>query len=99
MAHPQVLMATAQLAQKAVGYKDRELFFRLTGSLPDKKGASINIFAGSSANTEVKSPLDITPRSRLRSFDDEIIEMSKELEPAGPPFIVKEESDEQGMDE
>jgi hypothetical protein len=44
IAHPKVVESTVKLALKAEHYRDRELFFRLTGSLPDKKGASINIF-------------------------------------------------------
>jgi hypothetical protein len=92
MAHPQVLMQTAALAQTAEGYKDRELFFRLTGSLPDKKGTSINIFSGQNPS-EGKSPLDVTPRSKLKSFDEEVIDMDRQLgAPAGAPFLVQDVS-------
>lgn len=98
IAHPAVLMRTAELAKEAENYHDRELFFRLTGSLPDKKGASINIFNAATSN-EVKLPDLGQGRTKLKSFDEEIIEMSRELEPAGPPFLVeKEQSDEQGLD-
>lgn len=97
IAHPQVLMKTAELAQDVENYHDRELFFRLTGSLPDKKGASINIFNAGSSN-EVKLPELGQTRTRLKSFDEEIIEMSRELEP-GPPFLVEKEDSNAGLGE
>jgi hypothetical protein len=92
IAHPLILMKTAELAQEPDGIKDRELFFRLTGSLPDKKGTSINIFAGQSPS-EGKSPLNVTPRSKLKSFDEEVIDMDRQLGDPGAPFLVQEESD------
>lgn len=86
MAHPQVLMNTIRLAKKAENYKDRELYFRLSGSLPDKKGASINIF-NQAAGAEPVLP-DLGQGRKLRSFDDEIIDMPN-LE-ASAPFLVKD---------
>ena len=96
--HPKVLQKTARLAMKADHFKDREMFFAITGSLPHKKGASITIFNNPSASShEVK--LDMQIRPKLKSFDEAVIDMSRELEPAGPPFLVDEEkSDEQGLD-
>jgi hypothetical protein len=91
IAHPEVLMETARLAKKPDNYRDRELFFRLTGSLPDKKGASINIFNAPQAHSgEVSLPDLAQGRTRLKSFDEEIIEMSRDLE---TPFLVKGEED------
>lgn len=88
MAHPEVLIQTAKLAKKAENHRDRELFFRLTGSLPDKKGTSISIFNNPTAAGEVKLQDLGAGRGKLKSFDEEIIEMDRDLE-TGPPFLVK----------
>ena len=90
MAHPEVLQKTAQLAKKAGHQRDRELFFRLTGSLPDKKGSSINIFNQNAAVQNPKLPELNQPRTRFKGFDDEVIEMSRQLE---APFVPAEEDD------
>lgn len=88
MAHPQVLERTAVLAKKADHTRDRELFFRLTGSLPDKKGASINIFnQNQAAAADGALPVLNPARTRFRGVDEEVIEMSRELD-AGAPFVV-----------
>lgn len=75
--HPEVLSAMIKFAKKPDHYRDRELFLRATGSLPDKKGASINIF--NQASGIAAAPDLSAPRSKLRSFDDEIIEMDRDL--------------------
>lgn len=86
--HPEVLNAMIGFAKKPEHYHDRELFLRATGSLPDKKGASINIF--NQAVGGPASPPDLPPRARLRSFDDEVIEMSRDLEAPDAPFVRHE---------
>ena len=42
-AQPEILESTIERAREEDNYRDRELFFRLTGSLPDKNGVAINI--------------------------------------------------------
>jgi hypothetical protein len=86
MAQPEVLATTAKLALEADHHRDRELFFRLTGSLPDKKGTSINIINNPMAQASVKLASE---EPKLKSFDEDIIEMSRQLE--GAPFLVKDE--------
>lgn len=90
IAHPELLLDTIRFAKKEENYHDRELFFRMMGSLPDRKGASINIFNAAAGNTEVKLP-DLG-RGKLRTFDEEIIEMSRDLETEDkPPFLMKQD--------
>jgi hypothetical protein len=89
IAHPEVLIEVAKLAKKPDHHRDRELFFRLTGSLPDRHGQSINIFNQAGVQ-ETKLPDLAQGRARLKAFDEEVIEMSKTLD---APFLVKEEDD------
>jgi hypothetical protein len=86
---PATLLATAKLAKLPENFRDREMILRYAGLLPDKKGTSINIVNNPMAAQEVKLP-DLAGHARLRSFDEEVIEMSRDLE---QPFLVKEESD------
>lgn len=88
IAHPEVLMEVAKLAKKPQHQRDRELFFRLTGSLPDRHGQSINIFNQAGVQ-QVKPPDLAQGRARLKAFDDEVIEMSKTLD--APPFLMQED--------
>lgn len=93
IAHPELLLDTIKFARKEENFRDRELYFRMTGSLPDRKGASINIYnqAAGQVNDVALSELGQGP-ARLRTFDDEIIEMSRDLE-SDPPFLVKDDQD------
>ena len=91
IAHPEVLRRTAQSASKPGGQRDRELFFRVTGSLPDKKGTSVIIqnnpqtlaLNGGSAGGGGRVAL---PPGRtlheLLDMDDEVIEMGSAFAPA-----------------
>jgi hypothetical protein len=88
IAHPQLLAKTIQFAQKEDNYSDRELYFRLMGSLPDKKGTSINIFQQAIGAPPPMPELGQTA-APLRSFDDEVVEMSRDLEVPDAPFMVK----------
>ena len=89
MAHPELLMHTIRFAKKEENFRDRELFFRMAGSLPDRKGTSINIF--NQAAGQMGDMPDVVGRSKLRSFDEEVIEMSRDLEtPDSPPFLVRQ---------
>jgi len=90
IAHPELLLNTIHFAQKEKNFKDRELFFKMTGSLPDKKGASINIFNTAAGQMGEAIPDLAAGKSKLRSFDQEIIEMSRDLE---TPFLLKESED------
>jgi len=90
IAHPEMLMTTIKLARKEENFRDRELYFRMMGSLPDRKGASINIFNQASGAAPALPDLAQGP-AKLRSFDDEVIEMSRDLETAGAPFVVRQD--------
>lgn len=87
IAHPEVLMTTIRLAKKADNFRDRELYFRMTGSLPDRKGASINIFNQAAGGAPALP--DLAQPAKLQSFDDEIINMSRDLEVPDAPFVVR----------
>lgn len=87
IAHPELLMTTIRLAKKADNFRDRELYFRMMGSLPDRKGASINIF--NQAAGEAPALPELAQPARLRSFDEEVIEMSRDLETPDAPFVVR----------
>jgi hypothetical protein len=92
MAQPEVLERTVKLAKESEHFKDRELFFRLTGSLPDKGGTSINIVNQTMAATGAPAANGKVFSGTLKSFDEEIIEMSQLLDGA---FQVKNGEDEQ----
>ena len=78
MAHPELLKSTIKFAKKEANYKDREMFFRMTGSLPDKKGSSINIFT--QAAGVPAEPALLERGGKLKTFDSEVIEMERDLE-------------------
>ena len=88
IAHPEMLMQTIRFAKREENFKDRELYFRMMGSLPDRKGSSINIY--NQAAGAIEAPSLDAGRSKLRTFDEEIIEMSRDLE---TPFLVKDGKD------
>lgn len=90
IAHPELLMDTIKFAKKEENFRDRELFFRMAGSLPDRKGTSINIFNQAAGQLGDAALPDLVGRAKLRSFDEEVIEMSRDLETPDPPFMVKE---------
>ena len=108
IAHPEVLKRTAASAQKAGGGRDRELFFRVTGSLPDKKGTSV-IIQNNPQTLSVGGggPRAAMPQGRtlheLLDMDEEVIEMGNAFAPAkfltaGAPIVeveaeVEEEDD------
>ena len=88
--HPELLMNTIRFARKEENYKDRELFFSMSGSLPNKKGTSINIFNAATGQT-IEAP-DLVSGHRLKSFDQEIIDIDRDVETeASAPFLVKED--------
>lgn len=89
IAHPEVLMRTIQLAKQEENFRDRELFFRMSGSLPDRKGASINIY-NQAAGQVTEAPLpSVVGKAKLKTFDEEVIDMSRDLETPDPPFLVR----------
>lgn len=79
--HPEVIRKTAQAARSLkYGGRDRELFFRVSGSLPDRKGASVII----NNNPQAIGGVDSTPLlkpGQLPSMEADVIEMDKLLEP------------------
>lgn len=79
MNHPKVMEHTARNAGHILGYKDRELFFRVTGSLPDRKGTSvvINNAAQNNANLPHNSS---TGANGYQPMDLRVIEMGKLLD-------------------
>lgn len=97
MAHPSVLARTAKAAEKTAGYKDRELFFRVTGNLPDKKGTSVVI--NNSPQTLVTGgavgPGQLPGRQNhgLPSMDEEAIDMSRLLEAPREDILEVETED------
>ena len=81
IAHPQILAKTAKNAEKPMNYKDRELFFRVTGSLPDKKGTSV-IINNQGPQTLVAGgpglPVARGNGDELKDMDQEVIEFGRE---------------------
>ena len=75
--HPELLLATIRFAKKEENYKDREMCFRMMGSLPDKKGTAINIFNAATGQTIEAS--DLVSGHRLKSFDQEIIDIDRDF--------------------
>lgn len=86
--HPELLMQTIRLARKEENYRDRELYFRMSGSLPDRKGASINIFTQAVGQSAEVSLPSVAGKAKLKGFDAEVIDMDRDL--ADPPFLVKD---------
>jgi hypothetical protein len=92
MKHPKVIEATANFAiSDPMAGRDRELFFRLTGGLPDKKGASIVI------NNNPQTAINNQPSSGLngyKSMDQRVIDLGKLLddpkELAAVPMSLKD---------
>jgi hypothetical protein len=86
--HPKVLDKTAHYAKtRPFADKDRELFFRLSGSLPDKKGTSIVI----NANPQVANFSTAPPPAGANGFrpmDQRVIEMGKLLDAPDEDNIV-----------
>ena len=91
IAHPELLMDTIKFARKEENFKHLELFFRMAGSIPDRKGTSINIF-NQAAGQVAEVPLpSVVGKAKLKSFDAEVIDMDRDL--ADPPFLVRKEDD------
>jgi hypothetical protein len=90
MNHPLVVERTAQYAMEhADNYRDRELFLRITGTLPDKKGASI-VINNSPQTANINSPAGA---NGYKSMDQRVLEMGKILDnpqPVAVPLFTKE---------
>jgi hypothetical protein len=79
MKHPKVIEATANFAiGDPMGGRDRELFFRLTGGLPDKKGASIVI--NNNPQTAINSQPSSGGLNGYKSMDQRVIDLGKLLD-------------------
>lgn len=86
MEHPNMIQATAFYGQShADNFRDRELMFRLTNSLPDKKGSSIVINNNNNPqNLSVDNPMS----NGFRSMEQRILDMSKLLDSAPDENIL-----------
>lgn len=93
IAQPDLLERTVKLAYQEENYRDRELLFRAWGCLPDKKGASINIINSPTAQAGAVKLAGEDISGRLKSMDEEVIEMSRQLE---TPFVVKSDVPSEG---
>ena len=84
--HPKVIQQIAQYGcESPLGFNDRQLFLRATGTLPDKKGASIVI-----NNTPQTANVNL-PSAALGGFrpmDQSVIEMSKLLDEPAEELIA-----------
>lgn len=83
IAHPEVVRQTAKAARNVKwGGRDRELFFRVTGSLPDKKGTTI--INNNSPQTAIVAPpqnqSQLTPGGRFLPMEESVLEMEKLIE-------------------
>lgn len=85
--HAKMLQATAFWGQSLADCaKDRELFFRATGGLPDKKGSSIIINAAPSYAVTTVEAGQQTGVNGFRSMDQRVVEMGRVLEEPEPVF-------------
>ena len=83
--HPEIIRKTAKAAANIKhGGRDRELFFRLSGSLPDRKGASVVINNNPQALSNVEAPRP----GQLPSMEADVIEMDRLLEPGHGPMTA-----------
>jgi len=92
MLHPKMVQATAFYGQTLADCdRDRELFFRITGSLPDKKGTSIVINNAPQTANIHQSPAGA---NGFKPMDQRVIEMGKLLdqpdELEAVPIFLKE---------
>ena len=77
--HPRMVKATAYWGQSLSECgRDRELFFRITGGLPDKKGSSIVINNVPTANNVTAVHAGA---GGFRSMDQKVVEMGRVLDP------------------
>jgi hypothetical protein len=97
--HPKMIEATANYGQiRPDNNKDRELFFRMTGNLPDKKGASVVInnnpqtanITQSSAGTNGYKPMEhrVTEIGRLLDLPVEAVPIFQK----GPVRVFQEDN-------
>jgi hypothetical protein len=90
--HPKMIQAVSFYGQVHGNHaSDRELFFRLTGGLPDKKGASI-VIHNNPQTANINNPPSAAGANGFRPMDQRVIEMGKLLdEPAeAVPIFQKE---------
>jgi len=85
--HPRVLESISKFALDPDHYADRELYMRSTGSLPDRKGVSVNIV--NSPGMPAASLTFDGPAAKLPTMDEDVIEMSRHLD--GAAFVVKKD--------
>ena len=96
MAYPKILDTVSRNATKAKEYDDRELFFRVTGALPDKKGTSV-VIQNNPQTLVAGAALPQFPKGDLLDMDEEIIELGRDFSPAkfltttSMPLVVEEE--------
>jgi len=74
--HPSVVRRTAKAANNLkYGGRDRELFFRITGSLPDRKGTTII-----NNNNPQTAIVESGVKGQLSSMDQAVVDMDRLLE-------------------
>lgn len=79
--HPKMVQATAYWGQSLADCnRDRELFFRLTGGLPDKKGASIVIHNTNAPSANTLNTHSLAGANGFRTMDQRILDMGKMLD-------------------
>lgn len=84
---PKMIQATAFWGQTLADcVRDRELFFRFTGALPDRKGSSIVINYGSPTSFGQAQPPTPAGANGFRTMDQRVIEMGKLLDDSEAAF-------------
>jgi hypothetical protein len=91
---PEMLQATAFYGQVHGDYhKDRELFLRATGMLPDRKGTSVIINNSPQTANITAEPLSAGTNG-FRPMDQRVIDLGKVLDPAEDTGLSFEQSDD-----
>lgn len=80
MNHPKMVQATAFWGQsQADNNRDRELFMRLTGTLPDKKGTSV-VINNNPQTANISQPIAHAGANGFKPMDQRILDMGKLLD-------------------
>lgn len=110
IAAPEIMNAIVKNAKSPDGYKDRELFLRTSGSLPDKGGQPVrvtvvnNALLGAGADPGPGGTRMVRVGNEvngLAAFDDEVIDITRQLEtgqipkaPANAPASANESAND-----
>ena len=92
MNQPRMMEATAFYGQMLADCgRDRELFFRVTGSLPDKKGTSV-VINNNPQTANINNPPPTAGANGFRQMDQRVIEMGKLLDAAPEAVPIFQDS-------